>query len=370
MRYNKLGRTDLDVSVIGVGLEHMKGQPREVIVSTIRRAIERGVNYLDVVFSMPDYLDNIGAGIQGRRDRVLLTAHLGSTDKDGQYCKTRSLKRCQAAFHDVLDRLDTGYVDVLFLHNFNTPKDWERASRGFLDLALRLREEGQARFLGISGHDPEVMEMVVTQGVVDIVMFPINFFGHAMPRRQELLEQCAKQEIGVVAMKPFGGGKLLNKTGTIRVPKYQTGGEAYRAKIKPGITPVQCLSYVMSQIGVSIALPGVKNPGELAAALDVLEADEKARDFSDLLTDFDRYVEGECTYCNHCLPCPALIDVGQVNRLLDEARLVSGENLQEAYRAMPAPASACTECGACVTRCPFGVDVIARMQEAVELFES
>lgn len=63
------------------------------------------------------------------------------------------------------------------------------------------------------------------------------------------------------------------------------------------------------------------------------------------------------------------IDVAQVNRLLDEARVLSAESLQEAYRALPDPPSACTECGACTPRCPFGVDVVARMREAVALFE-
>jgi hypothetical protein len=124
-----LGRTGLETSVIGIGLEHLEGQPRETVVATIRRAIEHGVTYFDVIFSMPDYLENVAAGLSAHRDRLLLTGHLGSTDKDGQYQKTRTLKRCTAAFHHVLEKLDTDYVDILFLHNFNTLKDWERSSR-------------------------------------------------------------------------------------------------------------------------------------------------------------------------------------------------------------------------------------------------
>jgi hypothetical protein len=134
MRYTTLGRTGLETSTIGIGLEHLLGQPRETVVSTIRQAVERGVTYFDVVYSIPDYLDDVGAGFReymslpGHRDRLLLTAHLGSTSKDGQYAKTRTLKRCEAAFQDVLERLGTGHVDVMFLHNFNTAGDWERSS--------------------------------------------------------------------------------------------------------------------------------------------------------------------------------------------------------------------------------------------------
>jgi predicted aldo/keto reductase-like oxidoreductase len=371
MQYSRLGRTQLNVSVIGIGTEHMRGQPRGTVVSTLRAAVERGVNYFDVIFALPEYLDHMRAGFQGLRDRVLLTAHLGSTDKGGQYYKTRTAKRCEDSFLDVLRRLETDCVDILYLHNFNAPNDWDRATRsGFLDLAVGLREEGKARFLGISGHYHGILERVVGSGLVDLVMLPVNLFNHAMPGRGDLLDRCARHDVGVVAMKPFGGGKLLNKRGNLRVPKYQTSGETFQVKIAADVTPAQCLSYVLAQRGVTLALPGVKNHEELAAALHTLEAAEAERDFSGLLADFGRYVEGECTYCNHCLPCPVVIDIGQVSRLLDVAAFGLTAELQAAYAALSVPASACTECGACTQRCPFGVDVMANIRQAVVTFES
>ena len=371
MKHSKLGRTGLDVSVVGLGTEHLHGKPRETVVSTLRRAVARGVNYFDIIFAMPEYLDNMAAGFRGSRDDVVLAAHLGSTDKGGQYCKTRTISHCEHAFLDVLRGLETEYVDVLYLHNFNVVNDWDRASRsGFLDLAVRYRDEGKARFLGISGHYHDILERAIESGLVDLIMLPVNLFNHAMPGRSDLLDLCARQNIGVVAMKPFGGGKLLNKRGSLRVPKYQTSGEAFQVKIAGEVTPAQCLSYVLAQRGVSVALPGVKNETELAAALHTLEANDEERDFSGLLASFGRYVEGECTYCNHCLPCPVVIDIGQVNRLLDEAEFGLTASLRAAYTALPVMASACTECGACTKRCPFGVEVVGRIQQAIEVFEA
>ncbi len=371
MRTTKLGRTGLEVSLIGIGTEHMRGQPRETVVPTLREAVERGVNYFDLIFAMPDYLELMAEGFRVVRERVLLAAHLGSTDKGGQYLKTRTARRCEHSFLDVLRRLGTDYVDVLVLHNFNKVKDWDLASRsGFLDLAVRLREEGRARYLAISGHYHEILERAIESGLVDVVMLPVNLFNHAMPGRNGLLELCARRSIAVVAMKPFGGGKLLNRRGSQRVPMYQTGGEAFKVRIARDVTPAQCLSYALTQRGVTIALPGVKNEEELAAALHALEASEAERDFSGLLSDFGRYIEGECTYCNHCLPCPEVIDIGQVNRLLDLAEFGLTASLRAAYGALAAKASACTECGACTQRCPFGVDVVPRMQMAVRVFEA
>jgi predicted aldo/keto reductase-like oxidoreductase len=190
-----------------------------------------------------------------------------------------------------------------------------------------------------------------------------------MPGRGNLLDLCLQQNIGVVAMKPFGGGRLLNKRGKLRVPKYQTSGETFQVKISTQVTPPQCLSYVLAQPGVTIALPGVKNEDELAAALHTLEAGEAERDFSGLLASFGRYVEGECTYCNHCLPCPVVIDIGQVNCLLDLAEFELTPSLRAIYAALPVKASACTECGVCTKRCPFGVDVVPRIHQAVKVFE-
>lgn len=369
MEYTRLGRTGLDVSTIGIGTEHMRGQPREIVVQALRAAVEQGINYFDIIFSMPDYLDLMGGGLQGMRHQVLLAAHLGSTDKDGQYCKTRTVKRCEAAFQEVLQRLGTGHVDLLMLHNFNAVNDWDRAERsGYLDLASRLLGDGKARFLGISGHYHGVMERAVESGLVDLIMLPVNLFNHAMPGRGALLNLCAQQDIAVVAMKPFGGGKLLHQRGSLRVPKYQTSGEAFQVRISKEVTPAQCLSYVLAQRGVTVALAGVKSEDELEATLRTLEASEAERDYAELLADFGRYVEGECTYCNHCLPCPVAIDIGQVNRLLDLAELGLTASLREAYAALPVPASACTECGVCTKRCPFGVDVVPRMHQASALF--
>jgi uncharacterized protein len=371
--HRPLGRTGLSVSEISLGTEYLMDQPHDTIVEVVHEAIAAGVTYFDLFGAGPGFRDAMGAAFAGHRERVILAAHLGATvTGDGQYKKTRALRACERFFDDFLTRYATDYVDVLMLHNCDSQKDYGQVFRedGFLGLALRLQEQGLARHLGFSGHTVDTARQAVESGFIDVLMFPINLTGHAVPGKLELLRTCAAQGVAVVAMKPYGGGKLLQGTRTVRVGHYHRGGEALKLRKPDAITPVQCLAYVLAQIGVAAAVPGCASVGELHAALAYAPADAAARDFSTLLTEFDQVVEGECTYCNHCLPCPAHIDIGQTLRLLDLAESGITPDLRAAYAALPAPAGDCTACGACEARCPFGVPTVSRIAEAARTFAS
>ena len=353
MNTRTLGRTGLEVGLIGLGTEYLVGTDRENFVAVVGRAVDAGVNYIDVLFAFADYLDGMGAALQGRRDRVFITGHLGSAETDGQYRRSRDAAECERLFHDLLSRLHTDYVDVLFLQNCDEQDDYEQVMGpgGLLELAQRLRREGKARFVGFSGHQPPVSLEAVRSGSIDVLMHSINLQGDATPGRRDLFHECAGRGVGLVAMKPFAGGALFE-------PKGETPP-----------TPVQCLHYSLSQPGVSTVVPGVKNVAELEAALAYPEATDEERDFSSILAGLHEVEQGTCVYCNHCLPCPVGINVGETIRAAVTAERGGLEAARSAYDALPTKASDCIECEDCVERCPFGVDVISKMQRAVQLFE-
>jgi predicted aldo/keto reductase-like oxidoreductase len=309
----------------------------------------------------------MGEAFSGHRDQTILTAHLGAAVKDGQYQKTRSLRKARAYLDDFLARYQTDYVDVLFLHNCDSQTDFDKvfSPNGLLGMALEYKQAGKARHLAFSGHTASTALQAVESGHVDVLMFPISIASHATPGRKELLNACAARDVGVVAMKPYAGGKLLHETGTFRVPKYASGGDAYQAKKSVAITPVQCLAYTLSQVGVSTVVPGCSNLEHLSDALAYLTATDEEKDFAGIVADFSQYVEGECVYCNHCLPCPSSIDIGQTIRLYEMAQ--QGVEARSTYAAMETNAADCIACGACEERCPFGVPVIEKMSEAASL---
>jgi predicted aldo/keto reductase-like oxidoreductase len=371
MEYRKFGNTGLEVSVIGLGTEYLHRQSRETVVSVIQRAIDGGVNYIDLVFNFSELIENIAIGIKGRRDKVILTGHLGSGEKNGRYYKTRKVNECEEIFNNTLSKLNIDHIDVANLHFVKNQKEYDavKAKDGVLDLALRLKEEGKARLVGISTHDTSVAIQAAKSGKIDVIMIQVNIANNAMPGRNEMLATCAREGIGLVAMKVFAGGKLLQRNRTVNIAAYQTGGKSLKKKISPLITPVQCISYTLSQMGVCTVVPGAKNVNELNESLAYLNANDEEKDFSALMVDFKEYVTGECMYCNHCLPCPSDIDIGQTIRLFEIAQKGITNKIQIEYDTMLKKASDCIECGICMERCPFDVDIISKMKQCSELFE-
>jgi len=370
MQYRRLGRTGVDVSAISLGTEYLINLPREHVTSVVHEAIDRGINYFDLFFAQPQFRDNMGFAFKGYRNRVMLAAHLGASDRDGQYERTRDLQLSESLFFDFLDRYDTEYVDVVYLHNSDGQEDYDLIMKGgMLDMANRyVKKEGKARYIGFSGHTVDTAIQAVESGYIDILTFPINPTGNAVPGKKDLFNACVKHNVGLVAMKPYAGGKLLQESRKISVGYWQTGGGDASFENSTIIKAIQCLSYTLSQIGVSTAIPGCKDIDQLSESLAYFEAKDEEKDFSAIIEQFKEYTTGECVYCNHCLPCPSEIDIGKTIRLFEMAQNGLTSELRSAYDLMENNASDCVQCGSCEERCPFGVEVISKMEQASKLF--
>jgi len=376
MQYRMLGNTGIEVSLVGFGTEYLNG-PREAVVSVAGEAIDAGVNYFDLLFSAPDYRDNYSAAFRGRRDKVVIAGHLGNAFVDGQNITTHDPALCEAAFHDMLARLRTDFVDVLMIQFVDESDDYARVTGpgGIMEMAHRFKAQGKARAIGMSSHMTPTALEAVQSGLIDVLMFSINpAFDHmpgylsrldallkaahpesetAIPgpeARKALYHACRSRGVGVVVMKAYGAGYLLNP-----------------AQPHP-LTPAHCLQYALDQPGVATVVPGMKNATELRAALHFLDASPAEKDYSAILANSHWQLQGACMYCNHCLPCPMGIDVAETLRLLDSARQGITPELRRAYEQLSASASDCTACGNCADRCPFQVDVVKKMSEGAAAF--
>jgi len=377
MNYRKLGRTGLEVSEIGLGLEHLLDKEEKVVTKTIRAAIQGGVNYFDCL-SLQEYSPEsdacegyvkLGRAIAGLRDRVILT-FLAYVSKP--------LPHVRAEFDCYLRALGTDHADIFLVACCDKPVDFDAATGpgGLLDLAKQLRAEGKVRHIGFSTHSTALAHRAIACGDFGVLMYPVNpafdvlddeetynsdILGNIWDRayeytpgkngalpRKSIYAACERVGVGLVAMKPFAGGFIL-------------GVEQMLMRKRAGFTPLNLLSYALAQNGVSTVIPGCSSLRELKEILKFHTVPPKALDFSGAVANSRWSVKGHCLYCGHCLPCTAGVDIAKVNKALDGLDAAQ-------YAALPVKASACVQCGKCMERCPFEVDVIARMEQAVEVF--
>ena len=396
MKYRELGRTGLSVSEIGFGAEWLTGKDREADVALVEYCREQGINIVDCWMSDPAQRDALGAGIAGHREDWIIQGHLGSTWQEGQYVRTRDIEPVKAAFQDLLARLGTDYIDLGMIHYVDTMEDWEACTAPespYLAYVRELKEQGVIRHIGLSSHSPEVALAAAKSGLVEAIMFSINPAFDMLPAsadldaaftdatydadmagidaaRAELYRTCEILGVGLTVMKPFAGGRLL---------------DAARSPFKVALTPVQCIHYCLTRPAVASVLAGYASPAEVDGALAYEAASKDERDYATVLAGAPRHTyRGQCTYCGHCKPCPFHIDIAMVNKLYDLAIMAveaAGNPKKRTERRAAVPASVaghysvlkthageCIGCGACVRRCPFGVDVPERMLLTRELF--
>ncbi len=370
-----LGKTGLKVGEIGLGTEHLgrTSKARASIVRAVDKAVDKGINYFDLIFNFREYLDNYGVAFKDHRDKLVLASHLGSaeTKRGGQYLKTRSRGIIEKVFEGTLSRLNTDYVDIGNVTYVKNMKEYEEVTRSgsVLDFAKQLKRQGRIRHIGISTHDASVVQAAARSSKFEVITYQVNMANNALLGRNEALAACAREGVGVIAMKPFAGGRLLwrNKTIPIAAGK-KGGGSTISLKIPATMTPVRCLAYTLSQVGVCTTIPGVSNLEELDEVLSYQDATAEEKDYSEIVKSFKEYHTGQCVYCNHCLPCPSNIDIGQVTRLLDISKSGVTADAKAKYRALETKPSECTRCNLCRNRCPFEVDVISNMESAAALF--
>jgi len=355
METRTLGRTGIEAGVIGLGTEHLLAD-RENMNALLDLAVSGGVNYIDL-FSDPsagkysDYIDAIGPAIHPHRKHLVLCLHWGLTYNE-------PFEQCQRGFAQALERMGDGYAEIGMITMVDTESMWTGWAQEAIEGIRRYQRDGRVGFIGMSGHDANIARMAVESGLIDVLMFPVNIYQHpGAPARVALLEACAQHKVGVVAMKPYHGGRLLKTEGH-----------------PTGITPVQCLHYVLSQ-PVTTIVPGARNITEMSEALEYLHASDEEKQFASLQEDLKVRLRGQCTECKHCLPCPQEIDIPFVISTLDYAEFYGGsrvftQNSWETYASLPAKASECSECEVCLERCPFDVDIIGKMHRAVEVFET
>ncbi|HBA70362.1 MAG TPA: aldo/keto reductase [Lachnospiraceae bacterium] len=381
MKYRVLKRCNgLKVSEIALGCEGFIGKTAEEFRAMLDRALELGINFIDMYTPNPEFRDHLGAAIAKRREEVVLQGHICAVWENGQYLRTRDLEKVKASFEDQMQRLGTDYLDVGMIHYVDSMSDFEEVFGGkVIEYCKELKAAGKILAVGLSSHNPEVARKAVETGLIDVLMFSVNAAYDMQPpsedcndlwepekykdglegmnpERKALYELCERENVAIDVMKAFGGGDMLN------------------AELSPfgvAFNEYQCMEYCLTRPGTVAVMAGCHSIDEMEKLVSYYEAAAEEKDYSTVLAGMEKFkFQGNCMYCGHCAPCSVGINVADVNKYLNLA-LAQGEvpeTVADHYRLLEHHASECIACRKCESNCPFAVGIVEKMKKAAEVF--
>ena len=358
MEKRKLGKTGLEVSIVSYGCIKLPQIEADLAAECLNLGLDLGITFVDTARNYRDSEEKIGKGIGHRRDEFRLATKTTARDADG----------LAAELDTSLTNLQPDYLDLYQLHSVSDPDTWQRvmAPGGALEGARKAQDEGKVRHVGVTIHRSlDVMRKAIESGEFETIMLAYS------PLDQEavgadVLPLAKQHEMGVIIMKALSGGAVC-------MPEEQRPPEG---------DPIvrDCLRYVLGNDAVSCVIPGMRAVHEVRENCAIGKrfeplSDAEERELFERLAPLSGKLRYDqfCLGCGYCLPCPNDVPIPEVFRALTMHRAYP-ENLRhlgaDLYRSLPVTPEACTECRECVEKCPGGLDIPARLQEAMEELEN
>src|SRR5215470_16584932 len=213
MPYRPLGRTGVEVSLIGLGGWHLgfDAIDEELSIRIIRTAVDSGINFLDNCWDYNEGASEVRMGKalrDGYRERVFLMTKI-----DG-----RTKEEATKQLDESLRRMQVDHIDLVQHHEILRFEDPHRIfdDQGANAALLEARDAGKLRFIGFTGHkDPRIhlhmLEVAREHGFrFDTVQMPLNVMdAHYRSFGKVVLPELVRQRIGVLGMKPMANGIIL-----------------------------------------------------------------------------------------------------------------------------------------------------------------
>lgn len=201
MDHTLLGRTGLEVSVMGVGcggpsrMGQRSGKTEEESVAIIRQALDAGINFIDTAEAY-ETEDIVGKAIQGiDRGSVVLSTKIKTWDNLTPNDVQRSLE-------ESLNRLGTDYIDIYHLHGVLL-QDYDDLVSEIVPILQKMREQGKIRFIGITERfslDPQhaMLQRALKDDLWDVMMVGFNILNQSA--RDLVFPKTVESNIGILIM--------------------------------------------------------------------------------------------------------------------------------------------------------------------------
>jgi len=248
--HRPMGKTGLEVSILGVGGYHLgavAGQPE--VNNMIAKALDHGINFFDNAWEYYGGAseERLGTALKGKRDKAIVMTKVCTHG--------RKKDLAMQMLEESLTRLQTDHLDVWQVHEvvyYNDPeKCYEKD--GVLEALAAAKQQGKVRFVGFTGHKNPSIHLAMLNGgfAFDTVQMTLNPFDYSYRSfQQEVLPVAAQLGMAVFGMKSMGGSGEMITHGAL--------------------TPTEALSFAMSLPGVSTTISGMDSMQVLDQNLEIL----------------------------------------------------------------------------------------------------
>jgi predicted aldo/keto reductase-like oxidoreductase len=359
--YRTLGKTGIKVPIVSMGV--MNASMPELV----RHSYEIGIRHFDTAAyyqggknerMIGDVLKQLGA----RGEVTIATkVYIPEEQRSMPAAKARDFYLKTAG--ESLGRLQTDYVDVLYIHNASALDDLRNP--GVLEALQTLKKEGKARFIGFSTHANmvDVINEAAKSDFWDVILTTFNFAFHGWEALTQALKSASDKKIGLIAMKTQSSQDWYIRDLPPQIQNY------YRDPI----VQTAVLKWVLRHPFIATAVPGTTTfqqiEEDFAVAYD-LDYNEKERKF---LSDRDVDLSlGCCRQCGECVgQCGKVTDIPTLMRV--HMYSVCYNNFSHARQTLddiPAHRSIenCASCDECSAHCEHGVNIGSRIRELQTMY--
>lgn len=400
MTYRVNRHTNDKVSLLGYGMMRLPQRDGQIDQNEVNRevdyAIAHGINYFDTA---PIYHGGKSEEAVGKAlSRHPRNSYFVATKMSNFDSKYWSLGKAKEMYNNSFKELQVDYIDYYLLHSVGGKGMEEFSPRfednGLLDFLLEEREAGRIRNLGFSYHgNVEVFDYLVDNNDEynwDFVQIQMNYIdwrhaGRGNTDAEYLYNKLEKAGIQAVIMEPLRGGRLAN------VPD---DSKAMLKELRPNDTPARwAFRWVGSHQNVLTALSGMTTMNVLTENVETFSPIDMCSDKEyELLAKVADTMSGvpviPCTDCKYCMPCPFGLDIpgnfALYNKAVNEKILPLPDRSAQDYQARIDKVSAmfkeclnkkqwatkCTDCEACIPKCPQQIRIPSRMTRIVEILQN
>ncbi len=344
IRKRRLGRTGFMATEIGLGgIPVMRVKDLDEAAALISYGIDQGINYVDSARCYADSEKKFGLVMKERRSEVFLATKTNAYDYDTawQYLETS------------LSELQTDHLDLWQMHDISSSDRWDLAfsDQGAMKAAHEALDQGLIRHIGVSSHNDDMVARCIETDEFDVILVAYNLA--ISSAAQAVFPIARAHDVGVTVMKPLSGGVFFRRE------------ETY-------VDPIDALHFVLMNDDVTVALAGFENQRDIDQAIQASAtykplAPEKVEE----LVARARFLGDDvCRACGYCRECPAELDIPRLMQIADENRVFSYEwpRFRREYASLDPKVDACTDCGQCEEKCPFGLNIRERIRKVHQHF--